>query len=450
MAAAVAGLVLVLDLTGAAAPALVGVLWGLLAAVGLAAYFVTAADDGGLPPVALAAFGMVAGAVGAGRARADRAAADDLSTAPVQVGGTALPAWLAVAELAVVAAALAYLLGTVAARRLGSTVASFVGLTEVLFAVLFAWLLLGELPAPVQLAGGALIIGGVVAVRAGELGRGGPTRVRSAPYTEGSLSRRYTLVPTARPAEPGCSSRPGPDPAHHSPPRPASIGDAMTVLLSVLGLLAVAALTLGTAISVASEFALTALERSQVDAHVAEVGDRRAHAVQRAHRSLSFQLSGSQLGITLTTLATGYIAEPAIAELFRPGLVALGLSDGGGRRHRDRAGPGAGHHAVHGVRRAGAQEPGHRRPAAHRPRRGLAAGRFRRRLPLADHRAERLGERDRAPARAWSPPRSCARPARRASSARWSGPAPSAAPWTRAPPRCWTGRCGSPTGSPRT
>ncbi len=50
----------------------------------------------------------------------------------------------------------------------------------------------------------------------------------------------------------------------------------MTVLLSVLGLLAVAALTLGTAISVASEFALTALERSQVDGHVAEVGDRRA------------------------------------------------------------------------------------------------------------------------------------------------------------------------------
>ena len=102
----------------------------------------------------------------------------------------------------------------------------------------------------------------------------------------------------------------------------------MTVLLSVLGLVAVAALTLGTAISVASEFALTALERSQVDAHVAEVGDRRARAVQRAHRGLSFQLSGSQLGITVTTLVTGYIAEPAIASLFRPGLEAMGFSPG--------------------------------------------------------------------------------------------------------------------------
>ena len=193
-------------------------------------------------------------------------------------------------------------------------------------------------------------------------------------------------MPTARPAEPGCSSRPGPTRRTILPPSPSSHGDAMTVLLSVLGLLAVAALTLGTAISVASEFALTALERSQVDAHVAEVGDRRAHAVQRAHRSLSFQLSGSQLGITLTTLATGYIAEPAIAELFAPGLTALGLSEGSGRRGRDRAGPGAGHHAVHGVRRAGAEEPGHRRPAAHRARRGVAAGRVRRRVPLVDHR----------------------------------------------------------------
>ena len=102
----------------------------------------------------------------------------------------------------------------------------------------------------------------------------------------------------------------------------------MTVLLSLLGLLAVVALTLGTAISVASEFSLTALERSQVDSHVAAVGDRRARAVQRAHRALSFQISGSQLGITVTTLATGYIAEPAIAELIRPGLIAVGLSEG--------------------------------------------------------------------------------------------------------------------------
>jgi magnesium and cobalt exporter, CNNM family len=101
----------------------------------------------------------------------------------------------------------------------------------------------------------------------------------------------------------------------------------MTVLSSLLGLLAVGVLTLGTAVSVASEFALTTLERSQVDAHVAEKGDRRARVLQRAHRDLSFQLSGSQLGITVTTLVTGYVAEPAIASLFAPGVSALGLSE---------------------------------------------------------------------------------------------------------------------------
>ena len=56
-----------------------------------------------------------------------------------------------------------------AARALGSKVASFVSLTEVLFAVIWAWLLLGELPGPIQLLGGLLIVGGVVLVRLDEL-----------------------------------------------------------------------------------------------------------------------------------------------------------------------------------------------------------------------------------------------------------------------------------------
>ena len=100
-------------------------------------------------------------------------------------------------------------------------------------------------------------------------------------------------------------------------PRPLT---PVTVLLAALGLLAVVALTLGTAVAVASEFSLTALERSRVDQHAAAVDDRRARAVARAHRNLSFQLSGCQLAITITTLVTGYIAEPAVASLIRPGL----------------------------------------------------------------------------------------------------------------------------------
>ncbi|MPZ66521.1 MAG: DUF21 domain-containing protein [Pseudonocardiaceae bacterium] len=102
----------------------------------------------------------------------------------------------------------------------------------------------------------------------------------------------------------------------------------MEILLSILGLLGVAALTAGTFVSVAAEFSLTALERSTVDADVRNVADRRSHRVLKAHETLSFQLSGAQVGITITTLLTGYIAEPAIGRLIRPGIEGLGLGPG--------------------------------------------------------------------------------------------------------------------------
>lgn len=102
----------------------------------------------------------------------------------------------------------------------------------------------------------------------------------------------------------------------------------MDVLLSALGLLGVVALTAGTFVCVAAEFSLTALERSTVDAHARSVHDRRARQVKHAHSTLSFQLSGAQVGITITTLVTGYVAEPAIGRLMRPGLEALGVPTG--------------------------------------------------------------------------------------------------------------------------
>ncbi|MDQ3987903.1 MAG: hemolysin family protein [Actinomycetota bacterium] len=102
----------------------------------------------------------------------------------------------------------------------------------------------------------------------------------------------------------------------------------MDILLSSLGLLGVVALTAGTFVCVAAEFSLTALERSTVDAHARSVHDRRARQVKHAHSTLSFQLSGAQVGITITTLVTGYVAEPAIGRLIRPGLEALGVPTG--------------------------------------------------------------------------------------------------------------------------
>ncbi|SDW46081.1 Hemolysin, contains CBS domains [Amycolatopsis xylanica] len=101
----------------------------------------------------------------------------------------------------------------------------------------------------------------------------------------------------------------------------------MDVLLAVLGVFFFLLLTIGTGLAVAAEFSLTALERSTVDANVRQVGDKRAITVQKAHQSLSFQLSGAQVAITLTTLITGYLAEPLIGELLRPLLTGIGLSD---------------------------------------------------------------------------------------------------------------------------
>lgn len=101
----------------------------------------------------------------------------------------------------------------------------------------------------------------------------------------------------------------------------------MDVIITIGSLLGFIALTAGTALFVAAEFSLTSLERSTVDA-AARDGDGRSRQVQRAHRTLSFQLSGAQLGITITTLITGYIAEPVLSKLITPLLTGIGIGPG--------------------------------------------------------------------------------------------------------------------------
>ncbi|MCT7661974.1 hemolysin family protein [Mycobacterium deserti] len=100
----------------------------------------------------------------------------------------------------------------------------------------------------------------------------------------------------------------------------------MSVTMTLLSVLAIVVLTAGTAVFVAAEFSLTALERSTVEAN-ARSGNRRDQMVSRAHRTLSFQLSGAQVGISITTLATGYLAEPVVARLIDPGLSAIGVPE---------------------------------------------------------------------------------------------------------------------------
>ena len=163
---ALLGLVLVLDLTGAGRIDPLGVLWGLAAAVGLAGYFVLSARiDPELPSVSLAAGGMavgaglllVLGAVGAMPMQA--------TFGSVEFAGTRTSWIVPVIGLSLVAAVISYVAGIGAARVLGAAVSSFVGLTEVMFAVLFAWIALGELPSAVQAVGGVLIVAGIVLVR---------------------------------------------------------------------------------------------------------------------------------------------------------------------------------------------------------------------------------------------------------------------------------------------
>ena len=78
---------------------------------------------------------------------------------------------------------------------------------------------------------------------------------------------------------------------------------------------------------VAAEFALVTVDRAEVE-KAAGTGDRGAAGVLVALRSLSTQLSGAQVGITVTNLAIGFLAEPAIAKLLEDPLDALGVPSG--------------------------------------------------------------------------------------------------------------------------
>ena len=162
------GLVLVLDVAGASFhPA--GAAWALAAMVGAATYFIINADDRlGIPPLALASGGLVVGAATLGLLGLVGLMPLEATTVPVSYAGVELPWWAPFLALGLVSTAVPYVTGIAAGRRLGSRLASFLGLSEVLAAILWSWLLLGELPRPIQFAGGALVLLGVVAVKLGE------------------------------------------------------------------------------------------------------------------------------------------------------------------------------------------------------------------------------------------------------------------------------------------
>ncbi|GFH37496.1 hemolysin family protein [Streptomyces pacificus] len=98
-------------------------------------------------------------------------------------------------------------------------------------------------------------------------------------------------------------------------------------MTEVLLLLVALALTLGCAVFVAAEFSLTTVERGELE-RAARAGDRGAESALKAVKRLTLQLSGAQLGITVTSLLIGMLAEPSVSALLRGPLQSAGLPSG--------------------------------------------------------------------------------------------------------------------------
>src|SRR3954452_5938541 len=93
-------------------------------------------------------------------------------------------------------------------------------------------------------------------------------------------------------------------------------------------LLAALLLILACGVFVAAEFSFVTVDRRKVD-RAAAAGDTGARGVQQALRALSTPLSPAQVGITITNLAIGYLAEPAISDLIDGPLESAGVPAGG-------------------------------------------------------------------------------------------------------------------------
>ena len=102
--------------------------------------------------------------------------------------------------------------------------------------------------------------------------------------------------------------------------------DYLYGISTALGLLFVVFLLAVNAFYVAGEFALVTVERSRVG-RMASDGDRRARRIMGGLERLSFHLSGAQLGITVSSLVLGLVAEATLGPVVEPVLEAFGLSE---------------------------------------------------------------------------------------------------------------------------
>lgn len=172
---AVAGIMLVLDVFSDVHINLVGVAWALVAAVCAACYFMMSdevsadpTEDGALNPITLATAGLIVGAVAVALLGATRVMPMTFTANDTVVAGFTTSWIVPVAAMALIPTAIAYTLGIMGVARLRPRFASLVGLSEVMFAVLAAWVLLGEALAPIQVVGAAVVLAGLVLARQGD------------------------------------------------------------------------------------------------------------------------------------------------------------------------------------------------------------------------------------------------------------------------------------------
>lgn len=180
-AVALIGAAVVIDVFGSAEISAVGVAWGLAAAACLAVYFVISERaDGDLQPVVLAASGLTVSALVIGALGLVGILPLEFSASNAVVAEHSVGVWLPVAVLVLVSTVIAYLTGIAAITLLGPTIGSLVALTEVLCAVVAAWILVGESVTALQAVGGAAIIAGLVLAR---LGQSAPKQIPADPMT---------------------------------------------------------------------------------------------------------------------------------------------------------------------------------------------------------------------------------------------------------------------------
>ncbi len=167
---AMLGLAVLLNVFGGVRLDLLGVGLALLAAGGNAFYFfISARNHQGLSPLVLATGGLIVGSAALGVAGLVGLLPFEANLEPTVMAGRQTPFWLPIIGLALIAAALAYVSGIVGTRHLGPQVASAFGLSEVLFAVAWAWLLVGQVPTVLQAVGGLVVLGGVALIKADDL-----------------------------------------------------------------------------------------------------------------------------------------------------------------------------------------------------------------------------------------------------------------------------------------